>query len=379
MLDVVVVVLAVAEVVALLAGHQPGRVAAAVFAAAGLLVFLARRVQPLLVSVLALALLAASVAAAGRSPTVQFVAVLAAFAIVAACNTTVHGVTCLVAGLGFLGVATVAFDPGNVLGDFLLTAALCCVMWSAGWQVSRHGRTARVMELRAHTAEVSKAEALREERSRIARELHDVVSHGLSVVVVQTMAARSAVADTDADAATRHLDAVESVARDSLAEMRRMLGLLQVDEPTDSGVDATSSPALARIPVLVERARAAGVQVDDSAADLDATASPGVALAAYRIVQEAFTNVVKYAPGAQVRFALTCRDGRVCIEVANSRGASAPSALMATDFASSHGIVGMRERAELYGGTLTARPTTDGGFCVRATLHSDVPARVAPR
>ena len=363
-LNAVVIVLAVVEAATLLAGHDRGRVLAAALAAGGLLALLARSVHPLMASIVALALLAGSVAAAAHTPTVQFIAVLAAFAIVAASNTTRDGAICLVVGLAFLAAATVGFDPGNALGDFVLTAALCCVMWTAGWQVSRHNRTADAMESRARAAEQSKATALSDERARIARELHDVVSHGLSVVVLQAMAARSAIEHADAREAARHLDAVESTARDALGEMRRMLGLLQVDDVDDSA--AMPSPGLARIPMLVERARSAGLVIDDVGADLSADAPAGVALAAYRIVQEAFTNAVKHAPGASVRFVLTCSDGWLRIDVTSSRGTHNAVVFDTTD---GRGLVGMRERAELYGGSLEAGPTVDGGFRVHAELQ----------
>jgi signal transduction histidine kinase len=359
-----VIVLAIVEAAALLAGHDRGRVLAAALAAGGLLALLARSVHPMMASIVALGLLAGSVAAAVHTPTVQFIAVLAAFAIVAASNTTRDGAICLAVGLAFLAAATVGFDPGNALGDFVLTAALCCVMWTAGWQVSRHSRTAVAMESRAHAAEQSKAAALGDERARIARELHDVVSHGLSVVVLQALAARSAIQDADAREAARHLDAVESTARDALGEMRRMLGLLQVGDVDDSG--ATPSPGLERIPMLVERARSAGLVVDDVGADLSADAPPGVAVAAYRIVQEAFTNAVKHAPGASVQFVLTCSDGWMRIDVTSSRGTRNAVVFDTTD---GRGLVGMRERAALYGGSLEAGPTADDGFRVHAELQ----------
>ena len=359
------IVLAVVEAATLLAGHDQGRVLAAALAAGGLLALLARSVHPLMASIVALGLLAGSVAAAAHTPTVQFIAVLAAFAIVAASNTTRDGAICLVVGLAFLAAATVGFDPGNALGDFVLTAALCCVMWTAGWQVSRHNRTRRRDGIPCPAPQSrARPQRLSDERARIARELHDVVSHGLSVVVLQAMAARSAIEDADAREAARHLDAVESTARDALGEMRRMLGLLQVDDVDDSA--AMPSPGLARIPMLVERARSAGLVIDDVGADLSADAPAGVALAAYRIVQEAFTNAVKHAPGASVRFVLTCSDGWVRIDVTSSRGTRNAVVFDTTD---GRGLVGMRERAELYGGSLEAGPTADGGFRVHAELQ----------
>ena len=188
-------------------------------------------------------------------------------------------------------------------------------MWVAGWLVSRHTRRADVMALRAQTAEQAQVIALREERARIARELHDVVSHGLSVVVLQTLAARAALADARPTEIGRHLNAVESTARDALAEMRRMLGLLQVDD-LDQTQPAAPSPGLRNLPDLVQRARSAGLDADDSGVNLDTVRSEGLSegmeLTVYRIVQEALTNAAKHAPGARVQITLARRRGPGC-------------------------------------------------------------------
>jgi hypothetical protein len=188
------------------------------------------------------------------------------FAVVAAVNNTRHGILAGGVGAAVLAAATFGAALENAFGDFLLTLGFCTVMWVAGWLISRHTRRAEVMTLRAHAAEQARVIALRDERARIARELHDVVSHGLSAVVLQALAARTARDAGDGPELDRHLDAVESTARDALAEMRRMLGLPHVDDldPDDA---ATPSPGLRHVTALVDRARAVGLRVDDSGLD----------------------------------------------------------------------------------------------------------------
>ena len=187
-----------------------------------------------------------------------------------------------------------------------------------------------------------------------------MVSHGLTVVVVQSQAARRALEDVAQTPPTahRHLDAVEETARQALGEMRRMLGLLQL-EPSGGPDDASEleppSPGLADLPRLLHRARAAGIEVD---ADLpDEWTGPGgpgagVELAVYRVIQESLTNVIKHAPGAQVSLRVECSRDRVEVFVRNPL---LPQGMSAPDAAGGHGLIGMRERATTYGGSLTAR------------------------
>ena len=378
-LDAFVVVLAAAEFAALALDTGRSRLLAAALAAAGALVLLGRRRAPLAVSIVAFVLMAGSLLATPGHPNAQFFGLMATFAVVAAINTTRDGAIAGLAGAALLGAATRVVAPGNWLGDFVLTLGFCAVMWVAGWLVSRHTRRADVMALRALAAEQEQLIAVRDERARIARELHDVISHGLSVVVLQTLAARSAHLDGDPADVERHLDAVEATARDALAEMRRMLGLLQADDLTDSGPDP--SPGFRDLPDLVDRARAAGLHVAEFDIDsaIDVALSPGAGLAAYRIVQEALTNAAKHAPAASVTVRVRVDGELVVVEVADDGGPARGRAGDADICGAGHGLIGMRERVALYGGALEASPAEGGGFRVHATLVRDqsvVTARV---
>jgi signal transduction histidine kinase len=199
--------------------------------------------------------------------------------------------------------------------------------------------------------------AARDERSRIAREMHDVVAHGLSVIVVQADGARYAAAK-DPEVAVGTLETISATGREALTEMRRLLGLLRKG---DTGV--APQPGLDDVRHLVDEARASGMRV---AADLPEPAPDvpdGVGLAAYRIVQEALTNARKHAgPDAAVEVRVAV-DRDVAIDVRDDgRGAAARGDGRGL------GLVGMRERAAVHGGTLEAGPAPGGGFAVSARL-----------
>lgn len=201
--------------------------------------------------------------------------------------------------------------------------------------------------------------AVASERSRIAAELHDVVGHGMSVAVLQLVAADSLL-DNDRPAARTRLHLAERSARQALAEMRRLLGLLD-SEPAA----LAARPGLQQVEQLVGDTRAAGAWVELSIRGELVALSPGLDLAAFRIVQESLTNVLKHArpPTAEVR--ISYRPDRVVIEVHDhGRGA----AVVATD---GRGLTGMRERARLYGGELDAGWRDGGGYSVRASLPVD--------
>jgi len=213
--------------------------------------------------------------------------------------------------------------------------------------------------------------ATEEERNRIARELHDVVAHNVSVIAVQAGAARMTSAENP-DLANETMGLIERTARSTLAELRTLLGILRRDEGEAPG--RRPQPTLANLDALIGRAREAGVRIDvrveGSLEGLPATAD----LSAYRIVQEALTNVMKHAPGARVHL-LVCRTGGALDLVVVDDGPGAPP-----DAAGGQGLIGMRERAVLVGGRLTAGPALGGGFRVEAHLpvESSGSARNAP-
>lgn len=246
-------------------------------------------------------------------------------------------------------------------GSIGLSAAAALVAWYAGRQVRLRGQRAVERE-KERAAEARRVVA--EERARIARELHDVVAHRVSLVTVQAGAAKTVVR-RDPEAARRAMEEVENAARQALDELRHLLDVLRPEtEPDTLG----PQPLLADVRHLVETMAEAGLDVTLTMDDAPAGLAARVDLSAYRIVQEALTNVIRHAgPGTPTEVRIrTVRAGaggdRMQIEVLD-RGEGA-----AVVRGSGHGIVGMRERATLLGGTLTAGPRPDGGFRVVAEL-----------
>lgn len=242
------------------------------------------------------------------------------------------------------------------------------VVFATAWTVGDSVRSRRAylaeVEARAEAAERegerTAEKAVQDERVRIARELHDVVAHSVSVMVVQAGAARR-VLDRDPARAAESLAAIESTGRNALDELRRLLGVLREDRAAASTVPQPTAGDLA---ALVEQSRRAGLDVD-LAVEGTADAVPvGVGLTVYRVVQEALTNVVKHAGPAHVDVHVTYGES-VDIEVADDgrglcRDADLPSG--------GQGLIGMRERIELFGGELHVGPRPGGGFRVRACL-----------
>ncbi|HEU4947619.1 MAG TPA: sensor histidine kinase [Kribbella sp.] len=208
--------------------------------------------------------------------------------------------------------------------------------------------------------------AAEHERARIARELHDVVTHNVSVMVIQAGAARK-VMDANPDEARQALLAVEAGGRSAMTELRHVMGLLTMDsdgsDPTAT-TDLTPQPGLDRLEALVQRVRDIGVAVELSTVGQPRPLPPGVELAAYRVVQEALTNTVKHAAGAAATVSVEYRTDELRVEVTDSGGT--PTASAATG--NRHGLVGLRERLALYGGTLNTGPRLSGGYRVTALI-----------
>jgi signal transduction histidine kinase len=212
-----------------------------------------------------------------------------------------------------------------------------------------------------------------EERTRIARELHDVVAHRVSLMTVQAGAAK-AVAAEDPEGALRAMGAVEEAGRQALDELRHLLGVLRPETDLDG---LGPQPGLADLPRLVEQIRGAGLDVSLATDGVSAGLPARVDLFAYRIVQEALTNVLKHAgPGTRTEVRLGTDRNGIVIEVVDDgsadEGLESAVGRQPSDSdrrsRSGHGIVGMRERALLLGGTLEARPRPGGGFLVVAHL-----------
>jgi signal transduction histidine kinase len=245
-------------------------------------------------------------------------------------------------------------------------AVLAGVVFFVAWYVGRRLRlrAERAAQLRREQA----AEARRiviEERTRIARELHDVVAHRVSLMTVQAGAAK-AVAAEDPEAARQAMGAVEEAGRQALDELRHLLGVLRPEADPDG---LGPQPGLADLPRLVEQIRRAGVDVSLATDGVPARLPARVDLSAYRIVQEALTNVLKHAgPGAHTEVRLGTDSRGIVIEVLDDGQATEQDVEPTSGRSAGHGIVGMRERARLLGGTLEARPRPGGGFRVVAHL-----------
>ena len=221
------------------------------------------------------------------------------------------------------------------------------------------GRIVRHRTARAAAAEARAATAAADERARIARELHDVVGHCLSVIVVQAGTERRLTKDMPETTAGT-LDVVEQTARQALAEMRRLLDMLRRD---DDELLLGPQPSLRHVDDLLDGVRAAGLPVELVVEGVPAELPPGVDLSAYRIVQEALTNALKHAGPASARVRIRYGADRVDVEVSDDGRGPAHAAPPA-----GHGLVNMRERALVYGGSLETGPRADGGYEVRVTL-----------
>ena len=311
-------------------------------------------------------------------------ALILLYAVAARCDrrSTLWAVVAALAGsfVSMAALGTLTF------GDSVFTVVLVAgiAMWGNRQQV--RAAYFEQLELRAAEKERERIEAAQRavsaERVRIARELHDVVAHAMSVVAVQS-GVGAHVIDKDPAAAKRLLETISDTSRDALAEMRRMLGVLrEEDADPDDGDrtrDRTGEPALAPAPGLaglddlVSRVAAAGVPVTLRVTG-EATPLPaGVDVAAYRIVQEALTNVLKHAGRARATVEVHHGSDEVRLVIADDGRGADPRTLHRP---SGHGIVGMRERAELYGGRVAAGARAGGGFQVVAILHPPAGAAV---
>ena len=276
-----------------------------------------------------------------------------------------------------LGVA-VDLQPAKVavLTTYLLSEIFVGAAWLIGWNLRR--RRARWAELQARTDRLEREHeeearrAVTEERLRIARELHDVIAHSMSVIAVQSAVGHHVI-DAQPAEARQALAAIEATSRSALTEMRRLLGVLrQEGEPRGS---LTPAPGLADLSALVSQVRDAGLQVWINVEGQRGSVPPGVDLSAYRVIQEALTNVIKHAGSAAATVTIRYRDDSVTVEIANQAPAAPAARIAAPRTGSGHGIIGMRERVAVFGGEFSAGPRPDGGFLVRACFPLAAAAR----
>lgn len=257
------------------------------------------------------------------------------------------------------GGAISAVPQGVV--PFLILAPIAVAAWGLrSMQARADAEQERVATLEREGAEAVRR-AAEEERARIARELHDVVTHNVSVMVIQAGAART-VLDTSPGQAREALLSVEASGRAAMTELRHVMGLLTADGET---LDLAPQPGMAELESLVGRVRASGLPVELAVTGSPDTPMPdGVVLAGYRVVQEALTNVVKHAAGSSATVRVDYGTDRLSIEVTDTGGTHPASA----DAGSGRGLVGLRERLALYGGTLDAGPRIRGGYRLNAVI-----------
>jgi len=260
------------------------------------------------------------------------------------------------------GVQTVVAHKG--FSNFAFAFVFLAAMWLMGLTVRR--RTARAVHFELTAAELQRQQeeevrrAATAERLRIARELHDVVSHSLTVMVVQADAAEQVLARNPPGAA-EPLRSVQRVGREALGEMARLVGVLR-EGGEEVGLEP--QPGIGELPRLVDQSRRAGLNVE-LAVDIDpATVPAGMSLAVYRIVQEALTNTAKHAGAVPVRISIGMDAGQVAVDVTDAGRVRA----RATHGGGGHGLVGMRERVAVYAGSLQAGPQPEGGFAVHARI-----------
>ncbi len=264
--------------------------------------------------------------------------------------------TAVAAGLTLAtGLVVLLGEPDNInLGGVLFFGFLFGTPWVVGRAI--HHRRLRETQLEREKAEAEAAIA--EERTRIARELHDVVAHAISVIVLQARGGRKLL-DHEPEETRQALDAIDRTASQALIEMRRLLELLRTD---DEQLALSPQPTLARLPDLVGQVREAGLPVELDVEGKPTELPAGVDLSAYRIVQEALTNALKHAGPATARVTLRYGEGELELEVADDGGGGSNGG------GGGQGLAGIRERVAVLGGDVETGRRPEGGYVVRARL-----------
>jgi signal transduction histidine kinase len=268
--------------------------------------------------------------------------------------------------LPFFVIAVVRIDDANNALGSSAPLLFAVAALAVGESLRRRGLAVAALDATEEAmAESARTQTAMEERARIARELHDIVAHHLSVITIESEAARLTSPELSPDAGSR-FEAIASTAREALTETRRLLGVLR----EDSGVEADRAPqpGLARLDELIDTAQTTGTPVRLIRQGRVAQLAPGIDLAAYRIVQEALTNARRHAPGARVDVELTYRDKALELRVRDYG-----PGVLGGELVEGHGLMGMRERAALARGTFSAGPSDGDGFAVDVTLPTEAP------
>ncbi|MFE2176909.1 sensor histidine kinase [Kitasatospora sp. NPDC059462] len=273
----------------------------------------------------------------------------------------------LVTAAASLALSVIGVAGGFGGDDSLLAVVLTGAVLVLGGALRERAEARRLLAEQEHISEAERERrTLLEERARIARELHDVVAHHMSVIAVQAASAPYRITGVPAEAA-EEFTAIAGTARESLSEMRRLLGVLRSEE---SGAEKAPQPGVGQLAQLVETVRRAGVSTELTvAAELaDDRLPPAVGLSVYRIVQEALANVVRHAPGAAAWVSLAVAGESLLVTVVNAAPPVRAESLEASAEGTGHGLAGMRERVRLLDGRLDTGPLPDGGFKVAAVL-----------
>lgn len=242
-------------------------------------------------------------------------------------------------------------ETGSV--DYVILIFIVALAWLAGWLLRRRAEQLATAQLEG--PELARAAVLAE-RQRMARELHDVVAHSVSIISVQAGAAEQQL-ELDPERARQHISAVRETSREAMTELRRLVGLLREDDPS-----YVPAPGLSRLPDLVEQAESAGHPVTLELLGEQRGLAAGLDLTAYRVVQESLTNTRKHASGSNVSIVVDYGESDLTICVVDSGGRASGEG------GGGRGLIGMHERVRLYGGGLSAGPVEGGGFEVRAAL-----------
>jgi signal transduction histidine kinase len=258
------------------------------------------------------------------------------------------------------GALVVALFVADLVMDAIYVEGIIfyALLWGAPWAAGRAVRRRRLSERRAEQEKARAAAAIGEERARIARELHDVVAHAISVMLLQARGGRRVLEAEPADA-REAFATIERTGHQALEEMRRLLGMLRA---TDEQLALAPQPTLKELDRLVEQVQAAGLPVQVAIEGEPRELPPGVDLSAYRIVQEALTNALKHAGPARARVLLRYDADELELEIADDGAGSGDGS------GSGHGLIGMRERVSVYGGELQAGRRPEGGYALRARL-----------
>ena len=290
-----------------------------------------------------------------------FMAVLASAFLMGMLEDRRQGLSGLGIGIGAAAIV-VHNDPNQSYGDFLFISILFSIVWLAGFALSSKLAQGREAEERATRLERDREEqaraAVAEERARIARELHDVVGHAVSVMTVQASGVRRLL-KPEQEREREALLVVEQTGREALAEMRRLVGVLRRPEEAPA---LAPQPSLAYLDKLIEQVRESGLKVELKVEGVETKLPASVDLAAYRLVQEGLTNTLKHARASEAEVLVRYGADDVELVVSDNGGGDGGGD------GGGHGLVGMKERISVFGGDLHAGPRSGGGYELRATL-----------